>query len=171
MHPAWHELITQKRLPVEETYFEDLAAGSFDQPELLKSLDYVLFLDEYLNAQAAGAYRYGNYFDAPVEKIHPKYKQIQQLQAHQDIKDYLLLQHLQQSMDNYGVAYLQDLMPAFREDCKTPLYIEQVEEQFNAGMERRREPSEIKIYKTHGNVALEAHIFYPEGHKTSDKNP
>lgn len=171
VHPSWFTLQTNEKLPIKKTYFEDIARGSFNNPALLKSLDFVLFLDEYLNVQSAGDYKYGNYFDAPIEKIHPKYNQIQLLEAHQDIKDYLFYEHLNKSIDNYGVAYLEDILPKFRKDCKNREFVRRIEDRFQAGIEKRKEPSTIKIYKKVGNIELEAHIFYPKEFKVDDQRP
>ena len=170
-HPSVFKQRTGEKLPIEEGYYEDVAAGSFNNPELLKSLDYVLFLDSYIDAQAAGDYKYDIYWEAPIEKIHPKYAQIQALEAHQDIKDYLFNEHLHRSMDNYGITYLEDLLSQFRVDCKNPEYIKRMEDRFQAEMEKRKEPSTIKIYKRVGNIELEAHIFYPEDFKQGDQRP
>lgn len=63
------------------------------------------------------------------------------------------------------------MLPKFREDCKTPEFVKRIEDRILASMERREEPSTIKIYKKIGNIELEAHIFYPEDFKTGDKRP
>lgn len=170
-HPAIYKMLTGDKLPVEEDYFETISAGSFDTPERLKSLDYVLFLNEYLNVQATGDYKFDIYFEAPIERIHPKYYQIQQLDAHQDIKDYLLTQHLHKSMDSYGVSYLGDLMEQYEENCKSAIRVDQIKERYQAGLERRKEPDTVIIYKRIGNIELEAHVFYPEGHENGDNRP
>jgi len=170
-HPAVYLEQHGERLSVPKTYFEDLAQNSFQNPDLLKSVDYVLFLNSYLDTKVAGEYRFGIFWEAPVERIHPRYEQIKQLNAHQEIKDYLFHEHLHQSMDSYGVHYLGDLIPRFRTDCTNPEFIRRIEARFKAGMERRAETSEIKIYKRVGNIELEAHIFYPEGFKASDQRP
>ncbi len=170
-HPGQYNQRTKEMLPVQETYFEDVVQGSFNNPSLLKSLDYVLFLDGYLDVQSAGDYKFGSFYDKPIEKIHPKYRAIQQLDAHQEIKDHLFHEHLNKSIDNYGITYLEDLLPSFKEDCKNPEFIRRIEERVDAARERRQEPSEIKIYKTVDNIELEAHIFYPEDFKEGDKRP
>ncbi|MEM7186085.1 MAG: alpha/beta hydrolase [Bacteroidota bacterium] len=171
VHPPLYDQKKNEKLPIETDYYDAIAQGSFDDPELLKSFDYILFLDEYVNGLAAGAYKYGNYFDAPIQRIHPRYHQISQLEVHQEIKDYLLHQHLHKSMDNYGVVYLQDLLPQFREDCKNPEFVKEIEARFDAGMERRSKSDEIKIYKTIGDIQLEAHIFYPDDFQEGDRRP
>lgn len=169
VHPAIFLQQTNKKLSVKKTYYDDIAQGSFDNPKLLKSLDYVLFLDDYIIRESTGKYKDSVYWHAPIERIHPKYKVIQQLDAHQEIKDYLFHDHLNKSMDNYGVVYLKDLMPAFKEDCKNPILVKQIEDRFEEGLATRKEPSTIKIYKTIGNIELEAHIFYPEDFKEGDQ--
>lgn len=171
VHPALFKQKTNKKLPVKETYYQDIAKGSFNDPNLLKSQDYILFLDAYITAQSAGELKFGNYFDESIEKIHPRYEQIQQLDAHQEIKDYLFNAHFNQSIDDYGVSYLEDLMPKFRKDCKNAVFIEDIDARFQKGIEKRKEPSTIKIYKTIGNIELEAHIFYPEDFKEGDQRP
>ena len=170
-HPSLFKQKTGNALPIQATYYEDIARGSFDNPELLKSLDYVLFIESYTDAQSAGENKYDTYWQIPMEKIHPKYNQIEQLDAHQDIKDYLLHQHLNKSMDNYGMVYLKDLIPRFKVDCKNPALVKQIEERFQEGLERRKEASIIKIYKKIDGIELEAHIFYPEDFKEGEKRP
>ena len=170
-HPAVHMQQTGKALGVPLDYFKALAQGSFTDPEQLKSLDYVLFINDYVVLESTGDYKFGVYWEAPIERIHPKYQQIQNLEAHSAIKDYLFHDHLNKSMDSYGVAYLKDLIPQFKKDCKDPILVKQVDNRFKKGMERRQEPDEIKIFKQMGNVALEAHIFYPEGFKVGDERP
>ena len=169
--PAVYKQRTKKDLGISKDYFEILAQGSFDNPDYLKSVDFILFLESYLEVQSSGDYKYDVYFDAPVEKIHTKYREIQKLRAHQEIKDYLFYQHLDKTIDNYGVGYLNDLIADFKSDCKNSKYREKILERYTAGMERRKEPSEIKIYKTVGDVELEAHIFYPDNYNPSDKRP
>nr|WP_299345151.1 alpha/beta hydrolase [Allomuricauda sp.] len=168
VHPAIYKERTNSNLSIPENYFQNIAEGSFNDPDLLKSLDYVLFLDSYLDIQSAGIYKYDVYFEAPIEKIHTKYKQIQQLNAHQAIKDYLYHQHLDKSIDNYGVSYLGDLPTNFKNDCKNADYVNQIILRYSEGKKRREEASEIKIYKTVGDIELEAHIFYPQDFKPSD---
>lgn len=168
VHPPIFKQQKGERLPVSETYYDEIAQGHFDEPEHLKSLDYILFLEEYIIGQSTGEYMFDVYWEAPIERIHPKYEAIQKLEAHQEIKDYLFHQHLNKSMDNYGIGYLADLMPMFWKDCKNPEMLEQVEARFQDGVERRKAPSEIRIYKKVGNVELEAHIFYPEDFKPGD---
>ncbi|MEM9722815.1 MAG: alpha/beta hydrolase [Bacteroidota bacterium] len=171
VHPALFKQQTGEILPVKASYYEDIGKGNFNHPELLKSLDYVLFLDSYIDVQSAGDYKFDVFFEAPIEKIHSKYDQIEQLEAHQDTKDYLFYEHLNKSIDNYGVTYLNDLLPRFREDCKNDEFIRRIADRFDASTERRKEPSTINIYKKIGNIELEAHIFYPEGFKEGDERP
>ncbi|MCH9661874.1 MAG: alpha/beta hydrolase, partial [Bacteroidetes bacterium] len=171
VHPSLYHQKTNEILPVKESYYEEITAGSFTSPTLLKSLDYILFLDSYLSIQSAGEDKFEYFYDAPLEKIHPKYTQIQQMDAHQEIKDYLYHEHLNKSIDSYGITYLEDILPNFREDCENPEYIRRIEERVNAATERRTEPNTIKVYKTIGNIELEAHIFYPEDFKVEDKRP
>ncbi len=171
VHPPLYKQRTQENLSVPNTYYRDIAQGSFNDPKLLKSLDYVLFLDAYITAQSAGEYKFDNYFDASLDKIHPRYRQIQELEAHQEIKDYLFQEHLNKSMDNYGVSYIKELIPEFKSDCKNPAFVAQIEERFQKGVEKRKEPTTIKIYKRIGDIELEAHIFYPEDFKEGDQRP
>lgn len=169
--PPLYKRLTDEILPVDKTYYHDIAKGHFDNPKMLKSLDYILFVEAYLNAMAAGEKQFDNYFDMSIPKIHPKYEQIQQLQAHSEIKDYLFNDHLHKSMDSYGVVYLQDIMPQYKENSKDPVLFQQIDDRFQEGMKRREEPSEIRVYKTAGNIELEAHIFYPEDFKAGDQRP
>ena len=167
--PGVYKEITGERLDVSDTYFDDLAKGSLQNPEYLKSLDFILFLDSYVDAISSGEYKFDIYWHAPIEKIHPRYETIAGLIAHADIKDYLLSQHLHDILDNHDVKYISDLMPRYREDCTNPILVKQIEERFDKEMTRREEPSEIQVYKVVDGVELEAHIFYPEDHQAGDK--
>jgi acetyl esterase/lipase len=74
-------------------------------------------------------------------------------------------------MDNYGITYLEDLIPKFRTDCENPELIEKIEARVEEATERRKQPDTIRIYKTVGNLELQAHIFYPPNHTSEDQRP
>jgi acetyl esterase/lipase len=169
VYPSIHEMYTGDTLAINQQFFDKITEGSFDNPKLLESANYVLFLERYVDIMSAGDLRFRNFYDAGIQKIQPKYDAIKNLKAHQDIKDYLMNEHLKKSISNYGVAYLGGVMSDFQDSCQDQFLKDQVLEIYEKGKKRREQPNEIKVYKTIGDIELEAHIFYPENHQKGDQ--
>jgi acetyl esterase/lipase len=171
IYPSIHEMYTNDTLAINQSFFDNITQGSFENPELLELDSYVLFLERYVEIMSAGDLRFRNFYDAGIQKIHPKYNAIKALPAHQEIKDYLMNEHLKKSISNYGVGYLDDIISDYKETSKNPVLKQQILDLYEENVTRRSEPDTIKIYKTLNNIELEAHIFYPEGHNNTDKAP
>ena len=171
IYPSIHEMYTSDTIAIDQSFFNEITQGSFDNPELLESSNYVLFLDRYVDIMSAGDLRFRNFYDAGIQKIHPKYEAIKGLNAHQEIKDYLMNEHLKKSISNYGVAYLDNVIDDFKQNSKNPVLKKQILDLYEKGVARRSESDMIKIYKQVGNIELEAHIFYPENHSQNDETP
>ncbi len=171
VYPSIHEMYTGDTLAINQSYFDNITEGSFSDRKLLELKNYVLFLERYVEIMSAGDLRFRNFYDAGIQKVHPKYRAIKELSAHQEIKDYLMNEHLKKSISNYGVAYLGNLMKNFEKDCQDHFLKNQILELYESGKARREQPSAIQVYKKIDNTELEAHIFYPENHEKKDKAP
>ena len=171
IYPALYEIYSGDTLKINQSYFDEITKGSFNDPKLLEQSNYVLFLDRYVDILAAGNLRFRNYYNAGIQKIEPKYKAIQTLDAHQAIKEYLMNEHLKKSISNYGISYLGDIMSDYQENSRNPKLKQQVLDKYATNKTRRREPDTILMYKTVDNIPLEAHVFKPRGHKKTDKTP
>ena len=169
--PAIHEMYTGDTLHINQKFFDEIVQESFDDPKLLEQSSYVLFLNRYIDILAAGDLRFRNYYDAGIQKIVPKYRAIQSLDAHQEIKDYMMNEHLKKSISNYGITYLGDIISDYKANSENPILKKQVLDMYAENETRREEPDTIVIYKSVGNVKLEAHIFKPKGHQALDKAP
>jgi acetyl esterase/lipase len=82
-----------------------------------------------------------------------------------------MYEHLKKSISNYGVVYLDDIISDYKEHSKNPKLKQEILDLYEKGKTRRTEPDTIKIYKQIGDIELEAHIFYPEGHSKTDQTP
>lgn len=171
IYPSIHEMYTGDTLEIDQSFFDHITKGSFDDPKLLELKNYTLFLERYVDIMSAGDLKFRNFYDAGIQKIHPKYEAIKALPAHQEIKDYLMNEHLKKSISNYGVAYLDDIISDYKQNTQNPLLKKQIINLYDEGVQRRTEPDTIKIYKTIGNIELEAHIFYPKDHDITTKTP
>lgn len=171
VYPAIHEMYTGDTIKINQEFYDKITVGSFDDPELLTQSNFVLFLDRYTDIMAAGDLRFRNYYDAGIQKIEPKYNAIKELNAHQEIKDYLMNEHLKKSISNYGIAYLGDIIPDYKLNSSNPVLKQQVLDMYVDSKSRRTEADTIVMYKKVGNIELEAHIFKPEGHKKTYKAP
>ena len=171
VYPAIHEMYTGDTLKINQDYYDEITVGSFDDPKLLAQSNYILFLDRYTDIMSAENLRFRNYYDAGIQKIGPKYKAIQELNSHQEIKDYLMNEHLKKSISNYGITYLGDIISDFKMNCKNPKLKQQVLDMYTESKTRRTDSDTIMIYKRVGDFQLEAHIFKPKGHKRTDKTP
>lgn len=166
-HPAIYNMYNvDEGLGVDESYFSQIAEGELDDPSLLSSPNFVLFLDRLVEIMSAGDLKTVNFYDAGIQQIYPRYRAIQNLNAHPTIKDYLYTEHLLKSMNNYGIAYFDGLMNEFERDCQNDQLREQVQTIYESKVERRTEADTILVYKQIGDVALEAHVFFPENEAT-----
>ncbi|GAB5399247.1 MAG: hypothetical protein Aureis2KO_08320 [Aureisphaera sp.] len=171
VYPAVHEMYTGDTIKINQDYYDAITEGSFDDPKLLEQSNYVLFLDRYADIMSAENLRFRNFYDAGIQKIEPKYQAIKELNAHQEIKDYLMNEHLKKSISNYGINYLGEIISDFERNSKNPELKQQVLDMYAESKTRRAEADTIMIYKRVGDFQLEAHIFKPEGHKKTDKTP
>jgi acetyl esterase/lipase len=171
VYPAVHEMYSGEVLDIDDSYFDTIVQGSFNDPKLLELRNYTLFLERYVDIMSAGDLRFRNFYDAGIQKIHPKYTAIKNLSTHQEIKDYLLYEHIRKSISNYGVAYLDTIILEYEQIAENPLLKQKILDLHKKGINRRTQPDSIKMYKTIGNIELEAHIFYPENHSKRDKAP
>ena len=171
IYPAVHEMYTGDTIQIDQSFYDQITTGSFDDPEFLKLNNYVLFLDRYADIMSAGDLRFRNFYDAGIQKIKPKYWAIQGLDAKQDIKDYLTYEHLRKSIGNYGISYLGDIMTNYKDSSKDSELKEELLKMYDEAQKRRSEPDTIVIYRNVNDIQLEAHIFYPEGHKSTDMRP
>jgi len=83
----------------------------------------------------------------------------------------MLNEHLKKSISNYGIAYLGDIINDYKANTKNPTLKKQVLDMYETAEKRRTESDTIMIYKRIGTIELEAHIFKPEGHSSTDKTP
>ena len=172
VYPCLHKRFTGKAAPVESNYYENITRDSFNDPELLQVESYSRFLETYLDIQAAGKYKYDDFYQYPAQiKGAQRYRAIQNLKINKEIKDYLLAKYFGDYLGNYGITGLESILTKFKNDCTDNDLKEKVLELYNKKLQERKESSEIKIYKRIGDIELEAHIFYPAGFKKEDKRP
>lgn len=170
-YPVRYCRYTGKDAQIEPDYFNNIENGAFEDPDLLGSEIYLQFVNTYLNIQSAGKYKTTDYLMYPLEIAgSSRYQAIIDLKAHQQITDYLLTEQLK-SIFECGINNLGNLLTRYKEDCKNDSLKKEVVLLYDKQLERRKLPSEIRVYKKIDSVKLEAHIFYPEGFKKTDKRP
>jgi len=161
----------KKKAAVRSDYFDNIVKGSFDDPALLESKDYIRCINYYLDILSVGEYKFRNLEHAPGERINSRYRAIIDLDANQEIKDFFLGEHFKQLIATYSVLALEYGYRKFIKDCKNEGIKQEIAELYEMGHHRRKEAHEIKVYKHIGDIELEAHIFYPDDFKTTDKRP
>ncbi len=160
-----------KDAQIEPNYFNNIAIGAFKDPDMLRSEVYLQFVNTYLNIQSAGKYKTTDYLMYPLKTAgSSRYQAIIDLKAHQQITDYLLTKQLK-SIIECGINNVGNQLTRFKEDCKNDSLKKEVVQLYEKQLERRKLPSEIRVFKKIDNVELEAHIFYPDGFKKSDERP
>jgi len=171
VYPVRFSRAENKDVTVRPDYYDEIAKGSFDDPDYLRSQNYLDFVEKYLDVQTAGSYKFKDFYNLPVKLAGmPRYKAIIDFGAHQKITDYFLANLLKSHM-SYGPKNIADLVELFKKDCKDNGLKQGVIRLYEKQIENRKLPSEIKVFKKVDDVELEAHIFYPEGFKKNDKRP
>ena len=172
VYPCLHKRFTGKAAIVDSNYYDNLARDAFNDPELLQAEAYNRFLDIYLDIQAAGKYRYDDFYRSSVNiKGATRYRAIQDLKANKEITRYLILKYFESYLGNYGITGLEGTLAKFKNDCTDNELKEKVLQLYNKKIQERKEAGEIRIYKRIGDIQLEAHIFYPDGFRKEDKHP
>jgi acetyl esterase/lipase len=171
LYPHNYNRHTGKLAAVKRNYFANITKGSFDHPELLSSDAFLRYVNFYLDIQAAGKYKFQNLESGPVERINSRYQAIMHLPVSSKVRDYFIGDHFKISLDNYSIKDLSKCFSLFEKDCKNEAIRGQIRNLYKAGLERRTEPGNIKIYRQVDGVELEAHIFYPAGFDGKDKRP
>ncbi len=170
LYPHNYNRHTARIPPVKPDYFDIISEGSFNHPELLISNVFVRYVNFYLDVQAAGKYKFRNLNISPFERINSRYHAIMNLQSNQKVKDFFLYQHFKKAIDEYGAKDLKQSFTLFKKDCKDDSLKHEIRNLYHKSSEIRKQADEIRVYRSIGNVELEAHIFYPKRLNKSDKH-
>lgn len=172
LYPGSFNRNTGKVFSEDPDFYNKITENAFNDPEILRSQTFLNFLNKYLDIQAAGKYKFMDFYQYPVNiKGVSRYQAIIDLNAHQDIKDFLLYQQLKTYLNDYGTRGLENMLTNFKNDCKNETQKNEVLQFYNQILKQRQSSSEIKIFRKIGDVDLEAHIFYPEDFNKSDHRP
>ncbi|MEO1656034.1 MAG: alpha/beta hydrolase, partial [Bacteroidota bacterium] len=151
-----------KLAPVNSNYFTQIMQGSFANPALLASDDYIRCVNTYLDILSVGKYKFRHLEGAPLPRIDSRYDAIIELKAHPRIQDFFIKDHFKKCINNYRVEALTYSYGRSARDCSTKLLRQEIEEIYEQGYTRREEADTMILYRQIGSVKLFAHIFYPQ---------
>lgn len=168
LYPSGHEIITGQKAELPANYLEEMALG-LNKPQLLNDKKYIAYLDKYVEIMSSGKFKNQRYDNYPLEKINARYLAIKNLSVDQEIKDYLFEQHFKICSTNYSTKAWAGIFNQFEKETSNEKLLAKVKNDFQKALAVREEPDEIRIYKTSNETELDAHIFYPKGHKQEDE--
>lgn len=148
-----------------------LVQVNFNDPELLQLPEYVEFLKSYLRAKTRKEIRQ----DPALQKGDNQQTRAQFQVALKTfnidkVRNRLLSELLKYHVENYGIKNLEPLAENFRHHCSDPVLVNNFEKLYER--EKRSWSEETaEVYKAIGDVKLDAHLLYPDGHKPSDRRP
>ncbi len=169
LYPVGYESIRRTKATLSDNFFDKLSEG-LNAPQFLNSANYVRYLDKYLEVMSAGVFKYERYDIMPLEKIQSRYNVIKKLHVDQKIKDYLFEQHFKNCNKYYSTKHWKTIYDDFVQVSKNDDLVDVVSKAYKTATALRQEPEEVRVYKTVGNIQLDAHIFYPDGHKNDNTN-
>ncbi len=161
----------QKNATVSKDYFEHVMKGSFDNPSLVQFKAYKRCVNYYFDILSAGKYKFSHLEYVPLKRLDNRYNAIVELDAHQSVKDFFIKEHFTSNIWTYRVEAFDYAFAKAVEDVKNPAYVKEIQDTYQMGKDRRKDASEIKVYKTVNGITLNAHIFYPENHDKSQTKP
>lgn len=160
-----------KKAAVSSNYFENVMKGSFNNPSLVQFKQYQRCVNFYFEILSAGEYKFSHLEYVPVKRLDKRYDAIASLDAHQSIKDFFIKEHFTSNIWTYRVEAFDYAFAKISKDVKNQEYVKEIEDTYQMGIDRRKEASEIREYRTVNGITLNAHIFYPENHDKSQAKP
>jgi len=168
----YHRFANFKKIAtVSKDYFENVMKGSFDDPSLVQSKEYKRCMNFYFDILSAGKYKFSHLEYVPLKRLDNRYDAIAELEAHQDVKDFFIKEHFTSNIWTYRVEAFDYAFAKAMEDVKNQEYVLEIKDAYKMGHDRRKDVSELKVYKTVDGITLNAHIFYPENHDKSQAKP
>ena len=161
----------KKKASVSSDYFEKVMKGSFDNPSLVKFKEYKRCMNYYFDILSAGKYKFSHLEYVPLKRLDNRYNAIVGLDAHQSVKDFFVKEHFTSNIWTYRVEAFDYAYTKAMEDVKNQAYLKEIKETYKMGKDRRKDASELKVYRTVDGITLNAHIFYPENHDKSKVKP
>lgn len=161
----------KKKATVPDDYFENVMEGSFNDPSLLQLKEYNRCMNYYLDILSAGEYKFSHLEYVPLKRLDNRYDAIVALDAHQKVKDFFIKEHFTSNIWTYRVEAFDYAYAKALKDVKNPTYVQEIKDAYKMGHDRRKDASELKVYKTVDGITLNAHIFYPENHDKSQAKP
>ncbi len=169
LYPVGYQSIRRTKATLSDNFFDKLSKG-LNGPQFLNSANYIRYLDKYLEIMSAGVFKYERYDIMPLEKIQARYNAIKKLQVDQKIKDYLFGQHFRNCNTYYSAKHWKTIHDDFVHSSQNDELVDVVSQTYESATALREEPNEVKVYKTIGDIQLEAHIFYSDSHKKENAN-
>ena len=161
----------KKKANVSSDYFENVMAGSFHDPSLLRLKEYMRCVNFYFDILSAGEYKFSHLEYVPLKRLKNRYDAIVALDANQSVKDFFIKEYFTSNIWTYRVEAFDYAFEKALKEVKNPAYVQEIKDAYKMGHDRRNEASEIKAYKTVDGITLNAHIFYPENHDKSEAKP
>ena len=160
-----------RKANVSSDYFENVMKGSFNNPSLLQFKEYRRCANFYFDILSAEEYKFSHLEYVPVKRLNNRYDAIVNLDAQQSIKDFFIKEYFTSNIWTYRVEAFDYAFEKALKDVKNQEYIKEIKDTYKIGKVRRNDASEIKVYKTVNDIALNAHIFYPKNHNKNQAKP
>lgn len=145
----------------------------YNDDSLMESEEYREYLDMFINQSAEERKK----SDPAIKKMDNQFLEAQMQVIKQyffksEIRDYFLHAALKYWIMNYGVKGIETHMGYFRDTCKNKEYLKEINGLFNAEYDIfKARDHKTYVYKTVGDITLDAHVFSPPGVKPGDKRP
>ena len=171
-YPNWKRYVSGNRdySPTPEYYdfIEDL---DLNDPELIEVEEYKEILEAYLELMTEkeledpSAYEGQNYIP-----YRAKLKVAMELFTDPKVRSEMLHSFMELFFSWYYQKETEDIIETYRENCQNKAYLAEMEE-FIAYDESVKEQCEVRIYKTVGDITLDAYVYLPEDLNPGEKRP
>ena len=169
-YPRLHHEFTANVAEIPDNYVQAIAEGELDRTPLMTSRRYIQFLDAYVRLMSYGELMHLD-FNLPKEELLSKYEAIAALHTSPEIEHYLLREMFRNFMISYGPRDWGRVLERLEADQPGHPVAVEYRPRLEKAMAKREAPDEIRTFKRIGNVALEVHIFYPDGMDEGDERP
>ena len=169
-YPLLYHRFIRKKAEIPPNFYEKVVGSAFGEPRLLSLKTFLDFSSEYLNIMASGKYKYEDFWSQHINIMgEPRYRAISELNSHQEVKDFFLVEHLRTSINTLSSKHVETMVGWFKNDCSDSLFKDEVLQLYEASVKERERPDDIKLYRQVQGMDLAANIFYPDDFKKDDK--
>ncbi|MGF1925255.1 MAG: alpha/beta hydrolase, partial [Bacteroidia bacterium] len=171
-YPYFHENHTGKKVRLSKSTQSKLNRHlkEFNNPDLLKSKDFVGYVEAFLRHKSTDEVKKNAYKKSDHKRLQAYLNLIPNYFSDQECSDFWQHHYLSAHMDDWGTKNLANIVSKFLFTCKNEVYKKTIDSIYTESTNARKDHL-IKTYKTVNGYDLDIHIFLPDSLDKAKRSP